>query len=301
MNWLSLIEESSFFWQYPVCTEKQFCKQNNLDENFIGFPWATVIDKKINLNEIYDFISTNIDLEKKYYTSCQHIFFRSLKNIFEALSINLVYSPHKIINEDKLGDIDLLPCPLYAVNIEDDHRNSAFKNINLSSNKRDLLFSFYGGYQGGYLTDIRPKIFQLPSSNDYIVKNTGDWHFNESVYNPLQNNMGELNESEGRRSNTETYNQLLIRSRFSLCPSGSGPNSIRLWESLGAGSIPVLLADTLQLPKNELWERSILRMKECDIQSIPDILRGIGEKEETRRRELCLELYNFYRDNYKND
>jgi len=301
MDWLSLIDKSDFFWQYPVCTEKQFCIQNNLQENFLGFPWATVIDKRIDLNSVYNFLLPHLQTEKKYYTSCQHILFRSLKNIFEALPINLVYTSHKVIDEEFLSSIKLKPCPLYAVNIEDPHRNSKFTGIDLLSVKRDILFSFCGGYQQGYLTDIRPKIFSLPPSDEYIIRNTGDWHFNEAVYSHMQNSLGELNESERRRLNTEMYNELLIRSRFSLCPSGSGPNSIRFWESLGAGSIPVLLADTLELPDNKLWEKSIVKIKESEIESLEGYLRNISEEEEQDRRRLCLELYDFYRSNYKND
>ncbi len=48
-----------------------------------------------------------------------------------------------------------------------------------------------------------------------------------------------------------------------MCPSGSGPNSIRLWESLGFGCIPVLLSDTLRLPgTTEEWDEAIVRVPE---------------------------------------
>ena len=36
-----------------------------------------------------------------------------------------------------------------------------------------------------------------------------------------------------------------------------GPNSIRLWESLAVGAIPIILADTLELPKHKLWDKAI--------------------------------------------
>ena len=78
-----------------------------------------------------------------------------------------------------------------------------------------------------------------------MILDTGDWHFNCDVYNKSQNIEGTLNEDEKHKKKTDFFNQLLLDSKFTLCPSGSGPNSIRLWESLACGSIPILLADTL--------------------------------------------------------
>jgi hypothetical protein len=50
---------------------------------------------------------------------------------------------------------------------------------------------------------------------------------------------------------------------FALCPSGSGPNSIRLWEALGYGAIPVILANHLWLPGDaELWQQAALSVPE---------------------------------------
>ena len=93
---------------------------------------------------------------------------------------------------------------------------------------------------------------------------------------------------------------MLLKSKYTLCPSGSGPNSIRFWEALGAGSIPVLLADTLELPKNELWNSAIIKIKESDINSLDEILRKINIEDENKKRKLCLQLYKFYKNNYRN-
>ena len=80
----------------------------------------------------------------------------------------------------------------------------------------------------------------------------------------------------------------------------SGPNSIRFWEALGAGSIPVLLADTLELPENKLWDSSILRIRESEINNIDTILRKISPEEINKRRSGCLDMYNYYKNNYRN-
>ena len=93
----------------------------------------------------------------------------------------------------------------------------------------------------------------------------------------------------------------MIDSRYSLCPSGSGPNSIRFWESLAYGSIPILLADTLELPKHELWEKAIIRIPEKDLETIPSILEKITSEEETEMRKNCITIYHHFRLNYMNN
>ena len=42
-----IIKKYKLFWQYPVITEKTFYEQQKHNVHYLGFPWATVIDKKI--------------------------------------------------------------------------------------------------------------------------------------------------------------------------------------------------------------------------------------------------------------
>ena len=287
-----------------MITEKSFYLQNKNNKNYFGFPWATIFDKNINIIQIIKLLHPFIDKNKTYYTCCQHISFRKLIPYLKLLNINKLYSPHKTIDENEINEIKILPCPLYAVNVENSERNKLIKETDILNYKRNILYSFVGGYQpNNYLTDIRAKIFQLKSkskSNVYI-KNTGDWHFNKVVYNSKQNHKGELNEDDSHKKKTFEYNELLLKSRYTLCPSGSGPNSIRFWEALGTGSIPVLLADTLELPENELWEKSIVRIKEDELINIDKILSKIEEKKENEMRINCLKIYNYFKNNYKNE
>jgi len=292
---------SLLFWQYPVITEKTFNEQNKNDPNYLALPWATIIDKNIPLNQVYNLV-------KQYnpqptYTCCQHVHFKKLINFWKMIDLKTIYSSHKIIGENEINGIKILPCPLYAVNVADSNRNALIRETNLMKCDRPILYSFAGGYQpANYLTDIRAKIFNLQSRNkeDVYIKNTGDWHFNCVVYNHKQNHKGELNENMEHKQKTYAYNELLLKSKFTLCPSGSGPNSIRFWEALGAGSIPVLLADTLELPENKLWDSCILRIRESEINNIDTILRKIYPEEMHKRRSGCLDMYNYYKNNYRN-
>jgi hypothetical protein len=47
-----IINKTGLFWQYPVITEKTFYEQNKDDENFIGIPWATILDIGCDINKI---------------------------------------------------------------------------------------------------------------------------------------------------------------------------------------------------------------------------------------------------------
>jgi glycosyltransferase involved in cell wall biosynthesis len=220
------------------------------------------------------------------------VYFTKLKQFWTKLGISTVYTPHKCLNEDMLGSIKLIACPLYAVNIEDEARNSEFKKYNLLIKPRKYFYSFAGGYQPDcYLTDIRLRIFNLNNKKrpDCMIRNTGDWHFNCDVYGGGQDVTGKLNEDDRHLIKTNIYNCILLDSRYALAPSGSGPNSIRFWEALGAGAIPILLADTLELPEHKLWDKSIVCVKENEL-----------DEEEQERRENCMKIYKHFRNNFKN-
>ena len=299
VNTEKIIDDFKLFWQYPAITEKSFFLQNKNDSAFLGFPWATVKDKNYNLQLMYKIIYPIINKDTKYYTCCQHISFRQFIPLWKALNISVVYTPHKIKGENKIDGIILKPCPLYAVNFDNNDFNHEFNNVDLLNVERNILYNFIGGYQRQYLTKIRQNIFNMKHPENTIIKNTGDWHFNKLVYNIKQNVNLDLNLNEEHINKTKYYNELLIKSRYTLCPSGSGPNSIRFWECLGAGSIPVLLADTLELPKHELWNDAIIFLEENKVNTLPELIKTISKEKEYIMRTNCLKIYQYFKDNYK--
>ncbi len=305
-----IMEEFKIFWQYPVITEKEFYLQNKDDPNSLTIPWATLIDSPflngINLKDISNFvisIKKNCNKNMNYYTCCQHIFYQKIISTCKFLGINTIYSPHKVKGIDYIDGVKILPCPLYAINYEDESRNQIFKNKNIDffNNKRDYIYSFIGGYQKIYLSDIRLNIFKMNKDTSQIyIKNTGSWHFNDVVYNKTQNIELKENINDDHQNKTNEYNNILLNSRFSLSPSGSGPNSIRFWESLAVGSIPILLSDTLELPYHPDWNEAIIFLKEDELNSLDDILSDIDENKENQMRKKCIEIYHHFRKNYRN-
>ena len=291
----------AIFWQYPVITEKVFWEQNKHNQNYIGIPWATIIDKNINTEALVRLFGDKVNKDNYNITCCQHIYFRKLIKVFKAIGIKVLYTPHKVYSENQIDGILLKACPLYAINIEDENKNKEFTGVDFLTVERNKLYTFQGAYQNGYLSDIRKRIFALEKKPDVEIRYSGDWHFNKIVYSDEhQNKSGKYTVQDKHVYNTVEYNKLLLDSQFSLCPSGTGPNSIRLWESLAVGTIPVILSDQLELPEHPLWPKAIIRMLERDLANVDYILRSMSAQEIKERRKNCMTLYKYFRSNYMN-
>ena len=301
----SLFENTGLFWQYPVITEKTFFNQNKLDPKYLPIPWATIADKLMDkIDKIYQAIINFYDPKKEYYTCCQTIHLNRVLPLMVKCGITLIYTPHKEKGKDYINidnkTVRIMPCPLYAVNVEDAEMNSEFINIDLVNRETKYLYSFKGAWEPHYISDIRQKIFNMDNSKeDVYIENIGKWHFLKDVYTNQQNNKGSVYNSKEKSNRTSEYNKLLLDSKFSLCPSGAGPNSIRFWESLAIGSIPVLLADTLELPFHKDWDKAILRISESDVDNIYNNLSNITGEEVIQRRINCIDIYNSFKNNFK--
>jgi len=286
-----IMNQFNIDWEGPVITEKKFFEQRQNDPMYIGFPWATIIREKTLKSELKAVMTKYINNKNEYYTCCQSIHYLRLIDLFKKLNIRCVYACHyKKKDEDVVNNIIIKPCPLYAISIEDDKRNIIFKGINYLETERKYLYSFVGGYMKHYLSNIRLRIFNLPKKDDNIIINTGDWHFQDIVYR---------NGNEDFDKTLE-YNHILLNSRYILCPSGTGENTIRFWEALGTGSIPILFNDKLYLPDHKLWNEAIIRIEENQLKEIDDILGRISKDKENEMRKNCIRIYNDLKNNYMN-
>lgn len=79
-----------------------------------------------------------------------------------------------------------------------------------------------------------------------------------------------LREDE-RQALSASYWRLLSETQFSLCPRGDNCGSVRFYESLAAGCIPVLLADDVELPLQNIlpWDDMLVRVPESDARNWP--------------------------------
>ena len=68
------------------------------------------------------------------------------------------------------------------------------------------------------------------------------------------------------------YAKVLARSKFVVCPRGYAPSSWRLFETMKAGRVPVIVSDQWIPPEGPEWDRFSIRVREKDVASIPRIL-----------------------------
>lgn len=68
------------------------------------------------------------------------------------------------------------------------------------------------------------------------------------------------------------YAELTKASKFVLCPRGVSASSIRLFETMRMGRVPVILSDQWVPPVGPRWEQFSVQVRERDFASIPRIL-----------------------------
>jgi hypothetical protein len=243
--------------QGPAITEQWACELAlqrlgaHRDRVYVGFPWASLIDHLNNgtrrggalLAQLQALVPL-LDGYRRRITVCQQIFFEQHRWLFELAGITDQFWPHATIHASVPG-ITIHLFPLYPVQWQAPADPDA---------PRDILYSFIGACSTPlYLSNSRDLILSslkgLPGS--WIEVYEG-WHYGDHVYGvqirgTLAADDPRVAEAE-RRRREQHYVEVLQRSVFALCPSGTGPNTIRLWEALGCGAIPEVLSDRWKPP-----------------------------------------------------
>lgn len=97
------------------------------------------------------------------------------------------------------------------------------------------------------------------------------------------------------------YIEMIGDSKFSICPRGTGISSVRLFESMAMGTIPVIIADNYDPPlSNELnWNEFSVVVAENQIHKINEILNEYSEDDIKKMSINVLDIYNTYFSNDK--
>lgn len=310
-------------WQFPAITEQHafnmLCAKldpRHVDGRvrYFAFPWATLIDNLLHNKknpERTEFLKQKLYAQKAHLagattiiTTCQHIHMLKFQSLFKEMGITDIFWSHATKKQSSLPEhqeISLHPFPLYPV--------QAVDALNSPLLPKKHLYSFVGAKANQYyLTQSRNIIIDhLAKTNTGFVTGNDTWHYNKIVYDHQVRGVEAKPDALVDNNASENFKLILRQSVFSLCPSGTGPNSIRLWESIGIGSIPVVMADTLALPGNQdLWNEAVVFCKEDkkSILALPKILKEIhGDPAKLKRmRHAMMQLWKLYGvDNFVHD
>jgi tetratricopeptide (TPR) repeat protein len=264
-------------WQYPAITEQrafQLCLEKlptAPDSIYVGFPWASLIDHLNNgtskgrqLLQALDALLPHLQGYRRRITTCQQIFFQQYRWLLERAGITDVFWPHATIYDDD-PSLRIHPFPLFPVNWQAPPDPEP---------TRDLLYSFIGARATRlYLSNSRDLILDsLSGLPGALVHGNDNWFYGDIVYGVQISGTISSNDiraqANGPEPERQRYIDSLSRSLFCLCPSGTGPNTIRLWEAIGSGSIPIILSDRFRPPgPRELWDQAVF--------VLPDTAEGV--------------------------
>ena len=269
-------------WQQPNATEFTAARgvastlDPLLNKRFCAYPWATWIDLSRNGSILESPRFEHVDVSI-FATVCQHIWALEYLELFQRAGITDLFWSHATLGLTQIGGIRVHPFPLFPVRCATHPPSYPL----LHPAKRHLLYSFQGSYTPHlYRTKVRDWIFQLPHRSDAQLEYRKEWHFEQSVYREqVHGEPSDVDRHAVLAFEADSYAITLQNSCFALCPSGSGPNSIRLWEALGYGAIPVILSDQLQLPGSfALWQDAVVVVPEnpVAVAALPKYLEALA-------------------------
>lgn len=255
--------------------------ETNYSDDFLSVPTEASIDYLLKRDK--DEITTNYNYVDIYIGSCIKYYgvektqkiinnYISEENFFVCQHIDIkylnfgtskVFTPHATKTK-------YISIPHYSMNVE-----------NLTIN-RDIFFSFIGS------TNTHPSRRKLVDMYPNTCFSSGvHWGIDNSIEKTKKENI------------INKFKELSNRSVFSLCPRGTGVSSIRLFETMGMGSIPVIIADNFQKPLENIlnWEEFSITIKEKDICNIPEILNKYNGEQIDTMCNKTIDIYNKYFNN----
>lgn len=295
----------SEFWQEPAITEKAawdglVAAGHNADFVYVGMPWATIIDGVRNdtpaawrLLEKLDVLKARLDglpADLPRVSVAQHIVAMNYRSLFEQLGITDLFWSHARRDRRRLGDIRLHAFPLFPA------QTGSRAEAGDPHRKRPWLANFIGAFNPKiYLSDVRARIYADEGEDDLLIIKREGWHFDRAVYaEQIKGLAADQARLELERRQKEEYLDAIRDSVFTLCPTGSGPNSIRIYEALALGSIPVILTRDLAMPGDlSQWEACCLFEDDSadGYARALKAMRAMPESEIRRRQAAIADLF----------
>jgi hypothetical protein len=142
--------------------------------------------------------------------------------------------------------------------------NEAIRAYDLSEAK--FLYGFFGAISSGLRGRMAAALRAQNERQEGLIE------IRDSIWHQMFDRSG--------LSAKADYADAVRRCRFNLCPRGAvlaGAGS-RLYETMQAARVPVIISDWITLPEGVDWDACAVRVRERDIPLIPHILRDHAER-----------------------
>ena len=270
-----------YIWERPMSTELfQFKlhkkikigeninhKQKSID-TYLGIPWGRfdavqyyfpldlIHHLKQKIQQLKD-VANQVKYTLRVHTTVQKENWKFYIPLFEEIGVTNVHSIQydtpivRDFNPFRPQKIAYHCLPFQAINTETPGRNKGLKQVSI--NEKKYLATFKGAHMSHYKSDIRIVLQDVynkeTNKTDIKIDVTNEWFYNKKIFSHFYK-PSEINQNKDTLYDNMTieYNELLSNSVFALCPEGGGINSIRFWEALSVGTIPVILVSDPEIP-----------------------------------------------------
>lgn len=140
----------------------------------------------------------------------------------------------------------------------------------------DLLFSFVGSPSH----PLREKVLTLRHPRA-VVERVDNFMFWDTASPRF---------SERRQH----FAEVVARSKFILCPRGRGTSSVRVFETLAAGRVPVIISDQWVPPDGPDWPSFSLTVAESQVGQLPELLERAEPGFDTMAARCLAEYQNWF-------
>jgi hypothetical protein len=160
--------------------------------------------------------------------------------------------------------------------LRSDPHNVRSANPGVGSAVRDISVYFRGAVVGSDKAGPFAKGYSS-GSRQHVLENFGA-------------SQGWLISSENQQ---DLYHTELSRSRLCLAPSGWELWSVRLYEALLLGCVPVIMSDGLELPFQSRvdYSKMTVRVLESDVKRLPELLSGLSDRDIAEKRTSIQKMW----------
>ncbi len=134
-----------------------------------------------------------------------------------------------------------------------------------SGAKPDLLYSFIGtpGPRTSKGNKSRMGILSLRDGRALIEDSSGFIFYDDQ------------GDAASHATRQRRFADAIGRSKFVLCPRGNGTSSIRMYEVMRSGRVPIIIADQWVAPIGPDWKKCSLHVPEIEVAGLPELLRKV--------------------------